>query len=145
MQAVEELSASLVTKGRPLSTIQDVTLDSYEFNFSYLRNKETIIRIGGAPTRIYLAGVEDQGKKRAPMSNVDCILLAAAFSVEGVLNKLDLLHLHDNQIGAQGMACLVAAMQCGTSDCLKALGQLHLTGNPIGDIGIKQLANAIER
>ena len=34
-------------------------------------------------------------------------LLAAAFSVEGVLNKLDLLHLHDNQIGAQGMACLV--------------------------------------
>ena len=92
-----------------------------------------------------LAGVEDQGKKRAPMSNVDCILLAAAFSVEGVLNKLDLLHLHDNQIGAQGMACLVAAMQCGTSDCLKALGQLHLTGNPIGDIGIKQLANAIER
>ena len=70
---------------------------------------------------------------------------AAAFSVEGVLNKLDLLHLHDNQIGAQGMACLVAAMQCGTSDCLKALGQLHLTGNPIGDVGIKQLANAIER
>ena len=35
----------------------------YAFRLCELRNKETIIRIGGAITKIDMAGVEDQGRK----------------------------------------------------------------------------------
>ena len=67
-----ELSRSLARKEPrgPLFMVNMLSLDSYDFFMTYLRNTETIVRIGGAPTKLDLAGVTDQGKAREPMSNV---------------------------------------------------------------------------
>jgi hypothetical protein len=80
-EAVEQLSASMATPDGALHRLTSVTLDSYQFRLPDLRNKETIVRIGGAPTKLDLAGVTDQGALREPMSNVDATLLSAMLSV----------------------------------------------------------------
>ena len=172
-EAIDALADAMATKDAPLYRAHCVCLDSYEFRFDYLRNKETIVRIGGAPVKLDLAGVEDQGRPRARMSNRDCVLLAAMLSVEKVrrlpprppralrrarvcrhdcaivwlperwqvLNKLQVFLLHENDIGAAGMAALAPTL--ASSACFASVRVLHLTGNPLGNLGVKQLANAL--
>lgn len=65
-EAVEMLgwSCAGTEAGTPLSKLFYMTIDQYAFRLCELRNKETIIRIGGAITKVDMAGVEDQGRKR---------------------------------------------------------------------------------
>ena len=65
-ESLEVLGAAIATKGASLYKVAWLTADSYEFQFSYLRNTDTIVRIGGAPPKIDLAGVSDSPPAATP-------------------------------------------------------------------------------
>ena len=138
-EAVEALGRACAEPESTLRNTHYIVLDSYHFRLPELRNKETIVRIGGAITKLDLAGVEDQGRAREKMSSNDLAFLCHFLRQPARMVKLDLLLLHENAIGAAGCAALAGAMVDAASDAMRSLGQLHLTGNPLGDMGCKQL------
>ena len=54
------------------------------------------------------------------------VLVCALLAVPGVLPRLDLLRLDENEIGAQGAALLADVWAGGTSDAFGSVRQLHL-------------------
>ena len=138
-EAVDALGKAAAEPEGPMSSLIYVTLDSYQHNLVDLRNKETIVRIGGAITKLDLAGQDDQGKARDPMSNLDLQFVCWFLRQPGRMVKLDLFKLHENQIGAAGCSALADVMCDEHADSLRSLGQLHLTSNPVGDMGAKLL------
>ena len=79
-----------------------------------LRNRETIVRVGGAPSRLSLAGTDHDNREIDKMSDRDMQIACTMLAVEGVLCKLDVLRLDDNDIGATGAAALAATLSAGT-------------------------------
>ena len=73
------------------------------------------------------------------VTNNDLAFLVHFFMQPKRLVKLDLLLLHENEIGAAGCVALATAFRCEESDSLKSLGQLHLGQNPLGCMGVRQL------
>jgi Leucine-rich repeat (LRR) protein len=143
-EAVKALGASCAQQEGTMWKVYYFTVDSFEFKLVDLRNAETIVRIGGAITKLDLAGVDDQGKEREKMSNNDVVFLCEFLSMPERLLKLDLLLLHSNDIGAAGCAALANCIRSFTSDSMHVLGQLNLTANPLGDMGVKLLMAPIE-
>ena len=76
-EAIEALSDAIALgkgDGKPFPVLLQFTVDSFDFNTLYeFRNKDTEVRIGGAPVKLDYAGARDQGKPRDKMSSRDMI------------------------------------------------------------------------
>lgn len=74
-EAAQTLASAVADADGPLRKLLHFTLDSFDFSALYdFRNKDTIVRVGGAPPKIDYAGKTDQGRQRDKMSNRDMIL-----------------------------------------------------------------------
>jgi len=101
------------------------------------------VRIGGAPTKLDLAGVDQDGIPRDKLSDRDMVVVATMLSVPAILPKLEVLRFDDNDLGAAGTAAFAQAVGGGTSDALRSVSKLFLQRNHLGNVGLKQLTPSL--
>jgi Ran GTPase-activating protein (RanGAP) involved in mRNA processing and transport len=141
-EGVEAIALALCADGN-LNGVYYFSLDSFQFTLGDLRSTSTVELIGGAVKELQLAGVDEDGKQRAKMSDRDLVVVSTMLGVPGILPLLEILRLDDNDLGAGGMAALGGTLSAASSDALRHVGKLYLQRNHLGNLGLKLLAKPL--